>query len=85
VIVDVNEAGSENQAVGVEDTFAGSSREFADRDDAVATDAESAFAEWSAGAVGELGVEYEDRIGRLRIRLRGSAKSQVGGKGEERD
>ena len=84
MIVNVDEARSEDQAVRVEHTFAGSGREFADSNDAIASDTESAFVEWNAGAVGELGVEDEGRgVGCWRICLRKGAESQGGGKGEQ--
>jgi hypothetical protein len=40
VIVDVDKAGGENEPAGVEDSLAGSGREFADAGDAVVADAE---------------------------------------------
>jgi len=49
--------------VGVENAFAGSGREFAGRNNAIAADAESALAQRSAGAVGELGVNDKDGVG----------------------
>jgi hypothetical protein len=70
VIVDVDEAGGEDEAFCVDDLVAGLGLEICgDGDDAVAGDADVEFAEWGAGAVGDLGVADEDRLRRGR-RLR---------------
>ncbi len=61
VIVDVDEAGGEDEAFGVDDSFIGLRFEVGgDGEDAVAGDADAEFAEWGASAVGDLGVEDED-------------------------
>jgi hypothetical protein len=65
VIVDVDEAGCEDEAFGVDDLVAGLGLEiWSDGDDVVAGDADDEFAEWCAGAVGELGVDDEDALRR---------------------
>jgi hypothetical protein len=70
VIVDVDEAGGEDEAFGVDDLVAGLRLEIgSDGYDAVAGDANVEFAERRAGAVGDLGVEDEDRLRRGALRL----------------
>jgi hypothetical protein len=79
VIVDVDEAGGEDEAFGVDDLVAGLRLEIGgDGDDAVAGDADVEFAERGAGAVGDLGVEDEDgfRRGGLRLSARMSRECE---------
>ena len=58
--MDVDEAGGENEAFGVDNLFAGLRLEIrGDGDDAVAGDADVGFAEGGAGAVGDFGVDDE--------------------------
>ena len=61
VIVDVDEAGGEDETFGVDDLFAGLRFEICgDGGDAVARDADVGFAKRGAGAVGDFGVDDED-------------------------
>ena len=57
VVVNVDEAGSEHKALGVENFVGFGGLEVTDFGDARAGDAEVGLAERSAGAVGELGVD----------------------------
>src|SRR5260370_201232 len=57
VIVEVDEAWSKHEPESVEDLLAGSLRKLSDAGDAIVADAQGAFAERGAGAVGELGVD----------------------------
>jgi hypothetical protein len=70
VIVDVDEAGGEDEAFGVDDFFIGLRLEVgSDGSDAVADDADIEFAQRGAGAVGDLGVKDEDASWRRVLRL----------------
>src|SRR5579871_4700193 len=61
VIVNIDEAGREDEAFGVDDLVAGLGLEICgDGDDAVAGDAQVGFSERRAGAVGDFGVDDED-------------------------
>ena len=48
--------------MSVNDAFTGSGRKFANAGDAIVADAECAFVERSAGAVGKLGVDDEEGL-----------------------
>ena len=81
VIVDVDEAWGEDEAFGVDDLIAGLRLEIcADGDDMVAGDTDVEFAEWSAGAVGDLGVADEDSCA-----LCVSARRKEGRNNEQRE
>jgi hypothetical protein len=61
MIVDVDEAGSEDQALGVDNFFIGKGLEIGgDGGDAIAGDTDIEFAEWGASAIGNLGVDDQD-------------------------
>jgi hypothetical protein len=68
VIVDVDEAGGDDEAFGVDDFFIGQGFEMGgDGCDAVAGNANVRFAERRTGAVGDFGVDDEDACGVLRL------------------
>ena len=68
--MDVDEAGGEDEAFGVDDFFIGLRFEVGgDGEDAVAGDADAEFTEWGASAVGDLGVEDEYGLWRGVLRL----------------
>ena len=72
VIVDIDEAGGEDEAFGVDDSFVGLRLEIGgDGDDAVAGDADVEFAERGAGAVGDFGMEDQDGLRRNSELVRG--------------
>jgi hypothetical protein len=62
VIVNVNETGSENEAFGVDDLIGFGGFEIANFGNAGTGYAEIGFAERSAGSVGELGVDDDERF-----------------------
>jgi hypothetical protein len=63
--MDVDEAGGDDEAFGVDDLFAGLRLEVgSDGGDAVAANADVEFVERGAGAVGDLGVEDENAFRR---------------------
>jgi hypothetical protein len=70
VIVDVDEAGGEDETFCVNDLVAGLRLEIGgDGDDAVTGDADIEFAERGAGTIGDLGVNDEDGLRRGILRL----------------
>jgi hypothetical protein len=70
VVVNIDEAGGEDQPFGVDDFFIGLRFEVGgDGEDAVAGDSDAEFAEWGTSAVGDLGVEDEDGFWRGVLRL----------------
>src|SRR5262249_15441145 len=62
VIVNVNEAGRENEAFGVQDLFGFGGFEVADSRDVRTSDAEVRFAERSAGTIGDLGINDDEGL-----------------------
>jgi len=65
VIVNVDEAGSEDQPFSVHDEFALFRLQIANFGDVIESDADIAFAQGCAGAVGELRVDDKKRHGLL--------------------
>jgi hypothetical protein len=78
VIVDVDEARGEDEALGVDDLVAGLRFEICcDGDDVVTGDANVGFANWGAGAIGDLGVDDENGFGGDgSLRTRGSEEDK---------
>ena len=63
MVVNVDEAGSEDKTLGVDDGFSFFGIEFTDADDVIVSDADIGFAQRSARAIGELSVDDEKETG----------------------
>jgi hypothetical protein len=79
VIVNVNEAGSEDQTVRVDHGFVFLRLQVANFDDVIENDADIHFAERSAGAVGELRMDDDERDGLLLWEERKKGDARDGG------